>query len=227
MTLPKGFCECGHTKEFHSDLDNKCTQCQCVKFGKNKQNRYCDCGHQQSNHLENFNECTQCNCKKLRIRPDSKPKPSKPKPTLPKRTSSEAKSGINFGNLIVKAGAIVSAAGCILLFVSLFLGKEVEFITDFGIRIGLGILLVVIGLVVLAIGTKISNYTRLNFPAWGKLLFILIPTFAWGSIAILVYPIENIEPITHFLVFFGMIVFTTIGMGGSLYADNGMNTDKM
>jgi len=76
MTLPKGFCECGHTKEFHSDLDNKCTQCQCVKFGENKQNRYCDCGHQQSNHLENFNECTQCNCKKLRIRPDSKPKPS-------------------------------------------------------------------------------------------------------------------------------------------------------
>jgi len=81
MTLPKGFCECGHTKEFHSDLDNKCTQCQCVKFGKNKQNRYCDCGHQQSNHLENFNECTQCNCKKLRIHPDSKPKPSKPKPS--------------------------------------------------------------------------------------------------------------------------------------------------
>jgi len=76
MTLPKGFCECGHKKEFHSDLDNKCTQCQCVKFGENKRNRYCDCGHQQSNHLENFNECTQCNCKKLRIRPDSKPKPS-------------------------------------------------------------------------------------------------------------------------------------------------------
>jgi len=226
MTLPKGFCECGHLKEFHSDLDNKCTKCQCVKFGWNKKNRLCDCGHQQSNHLEKSSECTQCNCFEFKFTPyeTSLDWPAGAVPydvmTLPKRTNSEAKSGINFGNLIVKAGAIVSAAGCILLFVSLFLGKEVEFITDFGIRIGLGILLVVIGLVVLAIGTKISNYTRLNFPAWGKLLFILIPTFAWGSIAILVYPIENLEPIKHFLIFFGMIVFTTIGMGGSLYADN-------
>ena len=122
--------------------------------------------------------------------------------------------------MIVKAGAIVSAAGWILLFVSLFLGKEVEFITNFDTRIGLSILLVVIGLVVLVVGTKISNYTRLSFPAWGKLLFILIPTFVWGSIGILVYNPENGEPIKHFLMFFGMIIFTTIGAGASLFADD-------
>ena len=140
--------------------------------------------------------------------------------TLPKRSSSEVKLGINFGDLIVKAGAIVSASGWILLFVSLFLGKEVEFITDFDIRIGSSILLVVFGLVVLTIGTKIAKYTRLNFPAWGKLLFILIPTFAWGSIGIFAYNPENSEPIKHFLMFFGMIVFTTIGAGASLFGDD-------
>ena len=140
--------------------------------------------------------------------------------TLPKRTISEVESRINFGDLIVKAGAILSAAGWILLFVSLFLGKEVEFITDFDIRIGLSILFVIIGLVVLAIGTKIAKYTRLNFPAWGKLLFMLIPTFAWGSIGIFAYNPENSEPIKHFLLFFGMIIFTTIGAGASLFGDN-------
>ena len=140
--------------------------------------------------------------------------------TLPKRTISEVESRINFGDLIVKAGAILLAVGWILLFVSLFLGKEVEFITNFDIRIGLSILLVIIGLVVLAIGTKIAKYTRLNFPAWGKLLFILIPTFVWGSIGIFAYNPENSEPIKHFLMFFGMIVFTTIGAGASLFGDN-------
>ena len=69
MTLPKGFCECGHKKGFHSYLDNKCTKCQCVKFDESKRNQYCDCGHQQSFHLENSNVCAQCNCFEFKVTP--------------------------------------------------------------------------------------------------------------------------------------------------------------